>query len=241
MKETHNFIQAVFSLISIAITWVMILMCIVVTQNPIALTRQIMTTCAETQIDMAPYCEKYQSHMPFNREAITNPFMMNDKVCATNGAIYVRVDPDHAQLAKEMCDFRFIEDEQKEVHAKYLTMVREVLSTGLEGSDKSNGIKVPQQDQVVRNADICVTCQGSGNQFFVMDEPVDKCPDCAGSGIYSTPRAIIKLGLGFYDTLYLHQLNQLGSTLFANHPKDPSYFKFEYGDGLLMPCSKGRA
>lgn len=77
----------------------------------------------------------------------------------------------------------------------------------------------------------CETCHGHGST--IGDEHI--CESCNGTG-HKKKMTRIELGCAGFSSHYLNMLNELpGMKIAPTEPNNANYFKWDCGDGLIMP------
>ena len=78
----------------------------------------------------------------------------------------------------------------------------------------------------------CETCHGHGST--IGDEQVCDC--CNGTGIIKKVMKRVEIGCAGFSSHYLTMLKELPGIMIApTEPEKANYFKWDEGDGLLMP------
>lgn len=166
-------------------------------------------------------------------EWIRKPWTVGDYTHATDGRILVRVP--------KLDGFDATEDA--------VTKTAGVIAQFSDWKNAGQGMPLPAFQP--RETENCKTCKGTGRAEYVecdtcggaisLNGQTIKCVDCSGTGHRLKPGpggfAAVKLGSQFTSSFYYEKLASLPGLVWfnASDALGPMYFRFDDGDGLLMP------
>jgi hypothetical protein len=185
--------------------------------------------------DLMPFCEA-------SRKGIAQPWSAGDYTYATNGRVLIRIPrlgdvPECALAPKAAQLFNQERGQVKRQLAEInFIFIPEIFCPYCNGAGKLTECPECHGDGKVIATNFhndyevdCATCGGTGKPPL--------CEICVGTGkiISDEPH---KVGKSWYQKIYLELLKTLPDcVLYESYPKplSPAYFRFNGGDGLLMP------
>jgi hypothetical protein len=167
-------------------------------------------------LNLEKFCDSAQP-------ALARPFSFGDWTIASNNHIAVRVPrrPDIAENPDAPNDRALKLFEQVGMKRRYRPAPAFELTEPFEWNEEFE----------------CATCRGDGKMHACPDCKC-KCQVCDGAGKQTIERfRTITLGRAHYQAKYLSWLQPLpGLQLGPTHRQNPLAFRFDGGEGLLLPC-----
>jgi hypothetical protein len=191
-----------------------------------------------TKEDLMKFC----SDTDTDRFNLSVPWSIGDFTYASNGHIIVRVPrlADIESNAGPKVDDLFHADPPAWFHLSGLSLpeieIKECSTCGGKGKDcecpECNGAGEIEFDNMRSRYTVeCLTCGGFGNIK-------DDCLDCSGKGTIEIEKPYpFKIGTSHFQVIYLRWLAELPNCSIGPSPDPlkPAPFRFDGGDGLLMP------
>jgi hypothetical protein len=193
------------------------------------------------KIDMAQFCATRDT-----RKHLFSPFRLNGFIYATDGEIAIRIPDDGSEVADcesglEKIEHFFQMPENilfQQIPLLNITLkCAECSGTGFVNyvhvdCDECDGEGVFKHG--AHDYD-CKECNGSGEYRSVTLGSKNECNQCDGSG--NQPIQAVAIGNTFLNHKYLVKMNNLPNCTIATNGKiERSYFKFDGGSGVIMPC-----
>jgi len=168
-----------------------------------------------TEPDLRPFCLSNLAKLKI-RPYLGKPFSIGDFTYATNGYILVRVPvrkaygPPDSPVGVET------------VYAKLLAEISYFPAPAIDGP------------LFVMRDTPCPNCQGRGTLHDCPNCSC-RCQECAGAG-KELDYAVVRLPWAVFDAKYISKIWQLPNPCIAAcREKGPMPFRFDGGDGLIMP------
>jgi hypothetical protein len=194
------------------------------------------------EIDLKPFCSK-----DTDRNSITTPFSQGEYTFATDGYIMVRVPrrpkvearknaPNAAGMPSFALDGEWlpIPDIDKEASEPCLHC-QEKGKVARKDCPECDGEGTLEIDGDYHTYTVtCKSCDGEGTIETSDDEGDTLCPKCHGEkGVPAT--VFVPVGPQKFQVTYLKMLKALNAEICVPETYDPARFRFDGGDGLLMP------
>lgn len=193
------------------------------------------------KIDLAKFCATRDT-----RKHLFAPFRLNGCIYATDGAIAIRVPDDGSNVANCKSGLEKIEH-FFQMPENLLFQQIPLLNIPLKCAECSGTGFVHYVHVECRECDgkgefnygshdyDCKECNGSGEYRSVTLGTKNECTQCDGSGNQSIQA--VAIGNTFLNHKYLVKMNSLPNCTVATNGKiERSFFKFDGGEGVIMPC-----
>lgn len=193
------------------------------------------------KIDLTQFCATRDT-----RKHLFAPFRLNGFIYATDGAIAIRVPDDGSEVAE--CDpgllkiesFFNLPDEASFMELPLLPTRENCISCKGNGVVNYEMLDCEECDgegefEYGSHTYECKECRGRGEYKSTRKGVSHKCDQCDGSGNKDIQPVCI--GNSLLNLKYLVALKKLGNCRISTSGEtEKSYFKFDGGHGVVMPC-----